>query len=156
KAKKNLQFAEEAVVWTHRPATLSEFWNNEVRWRRAHLQSLVSGFRHNFSSLEAVLKTGRLYVVVLALSLGFAIALVSALIGEAQLAISIFVALALVMIVVSGRRAALAGEIASFTGNWRWLLYLWTPALLLLVSFFASGWAFLTLNRRTIHFKGPR
>ncbi|MCU0507505.1 MAG: glycosyltransferase family 2 protein [Anaerolineae bacterium] len=33
-------FAPDAVVRTHRPATLREWWQNELRWRRLHLLSL--------------------------------------------------------------------------------------------------------------------
>jgi cellulose synthase/poly-beta-1,6-N-acetylglucosamine synthase-like glycosyltransferase len=34
-------FAPDAAIRTHRPATLREWWRNEVRWRRLHLLSLI-------------------------------------------------------------------------------------------------------------------
>jgi cellulose synthase/poly-beta-1,6-N-acetylglucosamine synthase-like glycosyltransferase len=34
-------FAPDAVIRTHRPATVGEWWRNEMRWRRLHLLSLL-------------------------------------------------------------------------------------------------------------------
>jgi cellulose synthase/poly-beta-1,6-N-acetylglucosamine synthase-like glycosyltransferase len=33
-------FAPDALIRSHRPATLADWWRNELRWRRLHLRSL--------------------------------------------------------------------------------------------------------------------
>ena len=57
------QFCSRATVKTERPATLSEVWRNEIRWRRAHLASL---FRHsNFFFSSPFTVVYNLYIYVL-------------------------------------------------------------------------------------------
>jgi hypothetical protein len=34
-------FVPSAIIRSHRPATLREWWQNELRWRRLHLRSLL-------------------------------------------------------------------------------------------------------------------
>lgn len=146
----------QAVVVTERPATLGEYWHNEVRWRRAHFASLL---RHHKTFLAGPLAAGlSLYLYALAwfvLASMIATTLVVLLArGELQGFVSglwiVFIAWLLL------RRAALAAEVAAYTRDWRWLGLLWAPPLLLLLTFGAIVVATLTLHRHGAHFKGPR
>lgn len=153
-AGRRTYFVEDARVWTHRPATLLDFWKNEVRWRRAHLRWILR--REHRPSWVNALSGGRIYLSILGLGLGFALGLAALIVQRSDLAGLAFAGACLMLGWAAGRRAALAGQVAGYTGDRRWLALAWSLAMLLIVTFIASGWAALTLRRRTIHFKGPR
>ena len=149
-------FAERALVWTHRPATLSEFWKNEVRWRRAHL---LDAWRHRqtiFSDTKNFVNNLSFYVVACATCISILAAISVAGITEQSVAHPLVVFIALFLLWIMGRRAALSIAIASYTGDRAWLSLWWAPVFLLFVSMAASLWAVLTLDRQTAQFKGPR
>ena len=156
KAGRTLAFAENAAVWTHRPSKLSEFWVNEVRWRHAHIRSLLNHRDWFFRNTMMALINGKLYGLIISLGFGLAVGMICFLSGNLPLAEKIYQALILFLVTLAGRKAALAGQIAIYTRNYQWLWLLWAPMLLLLVSIVASWWAILTLPRHTVHFKGPR
>ena len=149
-------FARDAVVHTERPATLAEFWQNEVRWRRAHLASIARHRAHGFDDGQRLLRDFYIYGVawvtiatsamgVLALASG-ARHIYSPVIGLWGVGIG-WIAL---------RRAAVVIQVAVYTGEPRWLGLLPVLPALLGVTFAAICVATLTPNRHTIHFKGPR
>ncbi|MAU11470.1 MAG: hypothetical protein CL607_16730 [Anaerolineaceae bacterium] len=149
-------FAESAKVVTQRPATLAEFWKNEVRWRRAHMQSLLRQFAAGEGSLLQRILAWRFYIVafiplVLLLLIG-----ISALLGFGQVALTFIGILVLFLIWSLGRQSTLPVEISLYTGESHWNKLLPVPALILLVQWAAAWMATLSLRKTTVHFKGPR
>lgn len=149
-------FARAAKVLTHRPATLREYWRNEIRWRRAHLastwrhrrfylQNPHSGLRQIFFYLMALAATGALILALTGLVMWF----VAGTIVPTSLAL-------LFLLWIAGRRAALAVEVAAFERNGRSLKDGWAPPALLFVAFAASLAALLTPGKLPVHFQGPR
>lgn len=149
-------FAQEAHVYTQRPATLGEFWKNEVRWRRAHFRLLWLHRDWFFKSIPRALGSVLFYLVTLALTACIAITVLIESTGLVAHAGQAWVFTMLFITWVLGRRAALAAEIASFTKEAHWLGLSAMLGLLLLLSMLASWRAVLTLNKHSPHFKGPR
>jgi cellulose synthase/poly-beta-1,6-N-acetylglucosamine synthase-like glycosyltransferase len=149
-------FAEDAVVWTDRPATLRESWNQEVRWRRAHMLTLWRHRNWFLTGISGSLRNTRFYLLTAAIGAAVCVAAVTLLIGWREGFQWLVSIVALLILLLAGRRTALAGKVASYTGDWRWSRLAWAPAVRLPVECGASLWALLTLNRATPHFKGPR
>jgi cellulose synthase/poly-beta-1,6-N-acetylglucosamine synthase-like glycosyltransferase len=149
-------FCPDALIFTERPATVREYWRNEVRWRCAHFSSL---FRHPARFLASPVAALRsLYIYALA---WFAVlaTLVVAVVALATRPPASTIALVLWTAFIGWillRRAALAGEVAAYTGDSKWLMLSWVPPLLLCVTFVAIVPATLTVRRQQAHFKGPR
>lgn len=149
-------YCRDALVKTERPSTLGEYWRNEVRWRRAHLLSLIRLRDYFFGDVLTGLKS--LYPYVLAWG-GAAIsvaALVIVAIGspDARVAAIGFWAIAIAWLLL--RRSSLPVALAAYTGDLRWLRDLWVPPVLFALTMLASIWATVTLRRVTLNFKGPR
>jgi cellulose synthase/poly-beta-1,6-N-acetylglucosamine synthase-like glycosyltransferase len=149
-------FCPQAHLYTERPATLPEYWRNEVRWRRAHLASL---FRHAGFFLGSPAATAvSLYIYALSWFTALFTLLISvvALTGADHIK-TIVIGLWVVFIGwVLLRRTALAAEVAAYTRDPGWLKLTWVPPLLLCVTLAAIVPASLTLKRTSAHFKGPR
>lgn len=150
-------FAKGAYLRADRPATLREFWANEVRWRRTHLAGL---WEHRASLLQRPLwAASQGYFYGLSAALGLA-ALAGAGLAAGQPAARPAIAktAALAALWLCGRRAALGAEVAAYTGEGVWLSRAWGPVVLMLVSFPAAVSAMLSAWRwRQIPFyKGPR
>lgn len=149
-------FCPQAVVRTQRPATLGEYWRNDIRWRRAHFTSLLRLHDHFLNNPVSALTN--LYIYGLAwFTLAFSMLVPAAMLvlpaamrGHAIALWLVFVGWLLV------RRAALAAEVAVYKQDWRWLKLVWVPPLLLIVTLAACVCATLTWQRQTAHFKGPR
>lgn len=149
-------YCRDAVVRTERPATLGEYWHNEIRWRRAHLASLVR-LRHYFFR-DALTGLRSVYPYVLAWGgAGIsAAALLIVAIGspDGRGAAIGFWAIAIAWLLL--RRSSLPVEVAAFTGDRRWLRDLWVLPALFGITLLASIWATVTLRRVSLDFKGPR
>jgi cellulose synthase/poly-beta-1,6-N-acetylglucosamine synthase-like glycosyltransferase len=147
---------QQAIVYTERPATLPEYWRNELRWRRAHLASL---FRlPGFFLANPVAAAASMYIYALAW-FGALFTLLVCAIGLAGAGALRMPALALWAIFVAWlllRRAAIAAEVAAYTAEWGWLRLAWVPPLLLCMTLAAIVPASLTVARNQAHFKGPR
>ncbi len=166
-----IAFAKDARVWTERAATLREFWRNEVRWRRAHLASLVR-HRDVFLARPSTAAVAFYFYGLAATTVVATIALaVSGVwltwqrLGGGRRASGVpwtgsfrglLTAWILAVSWLGLRRASLAGEVAIYTGDLRWLKIAWAPPLLLFVSFAAAVVALLSLSRQSASFKGPR
>jgi len=148
-------FCDEAIVHTHRPATLCEYWRNQVRWRRAHWKSLFwlpSHFLRSPISCAVNLYIYMLawFIVLLTLAACVTIAVGSEF-REVVLPLwAIFVAWIFL------RRIALAIEVATCRGSLKWLMLFWMPPLLLGLDLLACACATLTWKANRMHFKGPR
>lgn len=151
-----IAFAKDACVLTERPATLRESWVQEVRWRRGHLLTL---WRHRAwfcRDFKRTLRDVRFYFLAVIVAGGAMAAVVSSILGwHGGFFYSTRVE-GLLVLWLAGRRTVLAGRIASFTGDWRWIRSVWTPVVRLGLELSASWWALLTLRAATPYFKGPR
>jgi cellulose synthase/poly-beta-1,6-N-acetylglucosamine synthase-like glycosyltransferase len=148
-------FCPNARIRTHRPATLEEYWKNELRWRRAHFRSLIRLKNYFMSDLRTTVRSFYFYALSwfsVLFSL-FVVILVTTVSPIASLALSIW---GLFICWLLFRRASLAVEVSVFERDWEWLRLIWVPPLLLCLAL-ASGWvATLSLSREKTHFKGPR
>ena len=149
-------YCPRAIVYTERPATMAQYWRNEVRWRRAHLAALIrlrTQILHNIPSTLA-----SLYLYSLAwffvLSTGGAIAV--ALFGPASAGIIGLSLWAAFVTWLALRRAALVIEVTAYTGQVRWCRDVWAPPALLFMTLLASCVASLSQRRVSVNFKGPR
>jgi cellulose synthase/poly-beta-1,6-N-acetylglucosamine synthase-like glycosyltransferase len=145
----------DAIVWTERPSTVSEYWKNEVRWRRAHLKSLLR-LRQQFMG-NPIAALGSLYIYGLSWFVGLlGLASVGGLLMHVEGARLIIGAWLIVTGWAMLRRAALAVEVAAYEGDRKWLRYAWMPPCLLLMLFAAAMQATITLWLANANFKGPR
>jgi cellulose synthase/poly-beta-1,6-N-acetylglucosamine synthase-like glycosyltransferase len=149
-------YCPDATVYTERPATLPEWWENELRWRRAHLASAFRLSTHFLASPRMALATLYPYIVAW-LCVGVTLL---ALIAFRQTAMKTnglelaFWATALIWTGISRLRMAVV--VATYTGSPQWLRLIWTPVLLWYVTLAASFVATLSMRAMTMHFKGPR
>ncbi|MCX6024292.1 MAG: glycosyltransferase [Chloroflexi bacterium] len=150
-------FAKGAYLHADRPSTLAEFWANEVRWRRTHLAGLWEHRDHFLQRPLWAAAQAYFYGLSAALTVTAAAAVGTAAIWPATRPVAAKTALLAALWIV-GRRAALGGEIAAYTGDRIWLLRAWGPVALMLLSFPAAVMALLSARRwRSIPFyKGPR
>ncbi|HEY8477258.1 MAG TPA: glycosyltransferase family 2 protein [Chloroflexota bacterium] len=148
-------FAREARLFTDRPATLSELWKNEVRWRRAHLALL---WRHRATLLRHPLQAAAglaFYALSALLVLGALASLVLAVARPPTRSV-VRRLWAVVLGWMLGRRATLGVEVALYTKDPGWLRAAWAPLALLPVSVAGAVAAMVSPTRVTAHFKGPR
>lgn len=148
-------FCRDAVLRTERPSTFAEFWHNEIRWRRAHLASLIHLRDYFFGDMVTGLRSVYPYVLAWAAA---AITLVALIVSigrpEDRATASGFWAIAVAWLLL--RRTSLAVEIAAFTRDRRWLRDIWVPPALYGLTMVAAVWASLTMRQATLDFKGPR
>jgi cellulose synthase/poly-beta-1,6-N-acetylglucosamine synthase-like glycosyltransferase len=145
-------YCPDAVVHTERPATMREYWANEVRWRRAHLAGLLRLTAGGLLPLRSALAGLYLYGLAwfaAALTIASAITMVR---GDAVTPLFWLVFVLWLLV----RRVSLAVTVAAWSRDSRWLQLAWLPPLLLVVTLAASIPATLTLRRTSPHFRGPR
>lgn len=146
-------YCPQAVLTTDRPATLREFWRNEVRWRRAHLHLLLQHRRWLLADWRRALNAGLFYAVALAVTLFGIGALIAAVLLNSLAPLAW---LALLLIWLMARRAALAAEIASYQQTSVWFDIAPMLGVLLLLSFGTVWRALWTLPQQTAHFRASR
>jgi cellulose synthase/poly-beta-1,6-N-acetylglucosamine synthase-like glycosyltransferase len=150
-----IAFAKGARLVTDWPSTLRELWALQVRWRRTHLTGLWEQrefYLHNRASGFSQLY---FYLLSAAVTLFLAAGILAAVLvpgtrwvtGQAFLLLLTWLAL---------RRAALAGEIAAFTGDLFWLRKAWTTIAVMLVEIPTSIIALFTVRKLTPFYKGAR
>lgn len=150
-------YARDAAVHTERPATLVEFFRNELRWRRAHLAAIARPRTPEVASgRQRVIRDVYIYGVAW-LTVGASVTAALALAtGVARIRTRVVGPWAVLIGWLAVRRAAIAVQVAVYTGERRWLGLLPVMPALLGVTFVAICVATLTPQRRTRHFKGPR
>ncbi|NLF12098.1 MAG: glycosyltransferase family 2 protein [Anaerolineaceae bacterium] len=148
-------FAEGARLTTDRPATVRESWRHHLRWRRTHLTGL---WEHRATLLNQPRDLfAQLYAYLLAAGLAFYLLLTGiAALVRPDWAAAMLSLLAPFLAWLCGRTAALAGAVAAYTGDWRWLARAWMPALNLFLTIPASFVALLTPRSAPPLYKGPR
>lgn len=150
-----IEFAEGALLTTDRPATVRESWKHQVRWRRTHLTGM---WEHRLTLIQQPANFfGQVYGYLLSVTLA-----ISVLTGLA----TVFVRPALLSTVLNlftlgtvwlcGRTAAVAGSVAVFTRDGKWVARAWMPALNLFLTIPASIVALLSPSKQTSLYKGPR
>lgn len=148
-------FAEGALLTTDRPATVGESWRHQVRWRRTHLAGM---WEHRATLLKRPLE---LFSQAYGYLLSVGVALL-ALAGAVTLPLRpawsarLFSLLAVILAWLGGRTAALAGAVATYTGDARWFARAWMPAVNWMLIIPASLVALLTPARQSALYKGPR
>jgi cellulose synthase/poly-beta-1,6-N-acetylglucosamine synthase-like glycosyltransferase len=156
KAGEKVAFVPSAQLTNERPATFKDYWKTAVRVHRAHLALLwhwrgltlrnpkwiiFQSYLHAFSVL---LLSGLIVGIIIALAVPYSRPLILQI-----------VALVLVWMLV--RRAALAGEISAYTGKAGWLLEAWIPPVLLLVQLITSNYGLFTFWKAVpFDYKGHR
>jgi cellulose synthase/poly-beta-1,6-N-acetylglucosamine synthase-like glycosyltransferase len=148
-------FVPAARHTTPYPATLSQFVQNEIRWRRAHLLAVRRLADRSPRVLLRTLRELAPYVTALATAIG--------LVGALGLSLSsprgagwVVVALGLGLLWILGRRAGQALEVAAYRRDWRWLRFLWLPAFTMALTLACSAVAIASPGRVSTHFKGSR
>lgn len=149
-------YTADAKVYSERPATLLEFWDNEVRWRRAHLQSL---WRHRgffFKTGSQALQSLSFYIVTGMSSIAAVICIARGLGNRHKFLDKIGPLASLFLGWVAIRRPAFIATVAIYSNKMQLFKIIWAPIVLLGVSFLATLRVFATLFSKQIHFQGPR
>jgi cellulose synthase/poly-beta-1,6-N-acetylglucosamine synthase-like glycosyltransferase len=134
-------FNPEARSKTALPFTLGLFWRNQVRWRRAHLQTTLK-----YRTVSSYLFYG------IALTF-FLVPFV--VIGLNRIVPGVWQIWPLFWAWVLLRRLKLPIEVAASCG-FGWMAWAWVPLILLPIDFMAGLIALVTIRRKVIFFRGPR
>lgn len=149
-------YCRHAVVETELPSSIPEYWHNELRWRRAHLSSLLRHSSYFLGSPKMMIRSIYIYL----LSWGGAIATLAMaffiLPASGRMALPALVLWTALVSWVLLRRGSLAAAVAAYTLNLDWLKLAWVPPLLLILTLAAILPASLSLGTQSAHFKGPR
>lgn len=148
--------APQAQLVSERPLTLREAWANSLRAFRTHWAGLwyhrrIAIRRPLWAVNEAFFLV---YGAVLCLlMLG---GLVGAVVSPSLRPMVVRWG-TLLVVWISGRRAALAAEAAAYTGEDKWLAWSWAPVALTFIRIFATLYSILTIWRQPrSDYKGPR
>jgi cellulose synthase/poly-beta-1,6-N-acetylglucosamine synthase-like glycosyltransferase len=148
-------FVPAARHTTPYPATLSQFVRNEIRWRRAHLLAVLRFLDGSPHALLRGLRDLAPYLVASTTAIGF-VAAFGMSFWSLRGAGWVLAALGLGHLWIMGRRAGQVFEVAAYSRDWRWLRFLWLPAVTMAVTLVCSGVAIASPGRVSPHFKGPR
>ncbi len=150
-----VEFAEDARLTTDRPATVKESWRHQVRWRRTHLTGM---WEHRAALVKQPADLFRQvygYLLSVVVSLSTVAGLIT-MVARPAWRSRILGLFALGATWLCGRQAAVAGAVAAYTGDWRWLLRAWMPVLNMFLIIPASVVALLTPRSAHPLYKGPR
>lgn len=149
-------FARAAVIRSHRPATLREWWRNELRWRRLHLRSLT---RLQDGITEGPVATARhLYPYITA----WAVALLTMLVGGSIFTRSKWLKTAAGVAWRGSTAILLARElepvvaVLAYEPSTRWLPAVPLAPVMTVLTWAACCVASLTQNKAALQFKGTR
>lgn len=150
-----VEFAEGARLTTDRPATVQESWRHQVRWRRTHLSGI---WEHRSVLLQQPADLLRqLYSYPLSVGLAFfALASLIAVPFRSDLLRTNLELLSLAVVWLCSRRAAVAGSVAAYTADRKWLLRAWMPAINMFLIVPASVVASSSFGKLNPYYKGPR
>jgi cellulose synthase/poly-beta-1,6-N-acetylglucosamine synthase-like glycosyltransferase len=148
-------FVPAARHTTPYPATLSQLVHNEIRWRRAHLLAALRFLDGTPGGRLRGLRELAPYLVASATAIGLVGALGLSL-WSPRSAWRVLAALGLGHLWILGRRAGQVFEVAAYSRDWRWLRFLWLPAVTMALTLACAGIAIATPGRVSPHFKGSR
>ncbi len=149
-------FAPGAMQSTERPATIREFWDNQLRWRRAHLRSIGQVPAHFLRDLPTTARTVDPYLVAWSLLGLGALGIAATVGGRRTLGSLAGTSLALGLGWSALAPLATVIEAMAFTRDLAWARDVLAPPALALVDLAAAIVASATLDRATLRFKGPR
>jgi len=150
-----VEFAKGARLTTDRPSTVKESWEHQVRWRRTHLTGLWEHWHALLKQPADLFRQVYGYLLSIVVGLSTLAGLVG-MVARPAWRSGILMLFALGAVWLGGRQAAVAGEVAAYTGDWRWVSRAWMPALNLLLTIPASIVALLTPQSAHPLYKGPR
>lgn len=148
--------APQAKLLSDRPTTLREFWANTLRAFRTHLAGLwyhrTIFIRHPLWALYELF----FLVFGATLTLALIVGLVTIAVQPAAMP-TVAKWAALLALWIFGRRVALAGEVAIYTRESKWLASWWAMVALLGVRIIATLYSILTVWRQPrFDYKGAR
>lgn len=149
-------FAPHALIRSHRPATLREWWRNELRWRRLHLRSL---FRLKDGLLSDPAPTARHlypYITSWLVALLTALAAGSLLLRPRGLRTAATLGWAGSTSLLLAREMGPVASVLAFQPSARWLPVIPIAPVLTVMTWVACLVASLTRNRAALQFKGVR
>ena len=150
-----IAFAGGARLVTDRPSTIRESWVHQLRWRRTHLAGM---WEHHGELSKLPLKLFRQlygYLLSTAVTLLLLVALISLLFFPGW-SPSLFSLLALIIVWLCLRQAAVAAAVAAYTGDWVWLARTWMLGLNMFLTIPASIVALFSPGKQKSLYKGPR
>ena len=144
-------FASKARHKTYLPDTLPNYFRDEIRWRRAHLQAVSRFSDLSLRGIKSTILGLSSYImgVIFWAAPFVALMLKNIFPWSVQLWLALWVWILL-------RRSAMAYKVVAYTLERRWLLQIGISPILLVVSFLCGTIALLTLWKRIIFFQGPR
>jgi cellulose synthase/poly-beta-1,6-N-acetylglucosamine synthase-like glycosyltransferase len=148
-------FVPAARHATPYPSTLWQFVQNETRWRRAHLLAVLRLADRTPGAWLRGLRELAPYLIVAATAIGLVAALGLSF-WSSRSAGWVLAAVVLCFLGILGRRAGQVFEVAAYSRDWRWLRFLWLPAVTMAVTLACAGVAIATPGHVSPHFKGPR
>jgi cellulose synthase/poly-beta-1,6-N-acetylglucosamine synthase-like glycosyltransferase len=148
-------FAEGAHLTTDRPATLTEHWKHQVRWRRTHLNGMWEQRTKLLRQPVELFRQAYGYLMGVGVALIILLTILTPIFWPDK-AFIILNILGLVVAWLMLRQAALAGTVAAYTGEWQWLGRAWMPALNLCITIPASLVALVSSTRLEPYYKGAR
>ena len=148
--------ASQAKLLSDRPKTLDEFWANNLRAFRTHLAGLwyhrAFFIRKPMWAFYELLFLGFGATICLAMITGIIVIII-----QPALLPTIAMWASILAVWIFGRRASLAGEVSAYTGEKKWLSWVWAPVVLLFVRILATFFSILTVWRQpSFDYKGPR
>jgi cellulose synthase/poly-beta-1,6-N-acetylglucosamine synthase-like glycosyltransferase len=148
-------FVPAARHTTPYPSTLSQFINNEIRWRRAHLLAALRFLDGTPGVRRRSLRELAPYLIASATAFGLVAALGLSFWSPRSAGWAL-AALGLGHLWILGRRAGQVFEVAAYSREWQWLRFLWLPAVTMALTLACAGVAIVSPGRVSPHFKGPR
>lgn len=146
----------QAKLLSDRPATFNEFWNVNMRAFRTHLAGL---WYHRLIAIKRPLwAINELFFLLYGafLSVTCIAGIVIILLNPTQIPSFISIGILLTLWII-GRRAAIVAEVAAYTREYKWLVWTWAPAIIVLIQIPAALIALLTIwNQPSFDYKGRR
>ncbi|HEU5087355.1 MAG TPA: glycosyltransferase family 2 protein [Roseiflexaceae bacterium] len=150
------QYAQRAVVRTERPATWREWWQNELRWRRAHLRWMWVSRRMLAGDRRAAGRNLFPYVF----AWGSVAALVVLACGAWRRVFGMGQTFAWILAAFVSwlllRPLGSVCAVIAYTRSASWIRVAWVRPILALLEIVAACIASLTFWRARVNFKGPR
>jgi len=146
----------QAKLISNRPTTLGEYWRFTLRTFRAQMAGLwyhrKTFLRHPKDAFYGFFFIG--YGALLSLAM---IAAILAVVVQPSLLPIVITWMVLLAFWIFGRRAALAGEVAAYKHELKWLAWFWAPVAILFAQIWAALFSILTVwKQSSFDYKGQR
>ncbi len=149
-------FVPGATIRSHRPATVREWWRNELRWRRLHLRSLFRLKDGLLSDPAQALRHFYPYIASWTAAAATGAALGAQLTGSARLREASWLGWGLLTSLFLSRDVAPVVSVIAFRPSKRWLPLVPLAPVMSIMTWAACLVASVTRNRAALQFKGAR